>query len=312
MSILDMTAKGAIGAALLIGAGVIGLNSYTTVPAGSVKTATLFGAIQDEVYTEGLHIVNPLYSFDKWQTVEQVYELNGISVPAKDKFKSSANITLKWSIDPNSTMTLRESVGVQKDVVHKIIRQPLLSLVREAGRSIEKSQDLFNEKTQRIVTEYIYEGMKEATEAYGIEIHAVYIQDITLPKVITDSIITTKKLEEQEAQESARLKQQSLVYQREEKKAESDAKAAYQAKLAAEHKADGEYYKAEKQADALLYTATKQAEANEKLGESITPELIQLKNIEVDMQRAKNWSGNVPQTVMGGDTNGVLPLYNIN
>ena len=40
---------------------LIGMNFYKTIPPGRVGVATLFGNVQSQVYSQGLHIpVNPL------------------------------------------------------------------------------------------------------------------------------------------------------------------------------------------------------------------------------------------------------------
>ncbi|PSV00933.1 SPFH domain-containing protein [Photobacterium kishitanii] len=301
----------------------LALNSYTIVGAGTVKTATYFGDVQDTYYREGLHIVNPLLDFDTWDIKELPFEMRGVSIPAKDKFKSSADITIMWSIDPASTISLRNTIGTIDDVANKLMKQPLLSLVREAGRGVEKSQDLFTEQTQNKLQSFIFNGLQDIVKPYGITISQVYIQDIVLPEVITNSIITTKKIEEQKAQERARLEQKSLVYERSVRESKAKASAALNNKLATEHRADGELYASMKKsdgsvysqklkADAVLYAAEKQAKANELLGKSVTKQLLDLKKIDVDMQKAVSWDGSVPATLMGAGSSDVVPLYHIN
>lgn len=295
-----------------LAAAVLALNSYTIVGAGEVKTATYFGKVQSNIYSEGLHVVNPLYDFDTWDTKELPFEMSNVSIPAKDKFKSSADITIMWSIEPGMTTSLRQQIGTQSDVEYKLMRQPLLSLVREAGRSVENAQDLFTEDTQNKLQNFIHEGLSEIVKPYGISISQVYIQDITLPDVINQSIITTKRLEEQKAQEGARLEQQSLIYERGVRESAAKAKSAENNKKAAEQEADGKLYAAKKEADGLYYAASQQAKANKLLGQSVSKELISLKRIDVEMQKAKSWNGTVPTTLMGAGNDGVVPLYHMN
>lgn len=56
------------------------------------------------------------------------------------------------------------------------------------------------------------------------------------------------------------------------------------------------------QAEATLAQARAQAEANEVLNRSLTPQLIELKRIEVDARRAEKWNGQLPTTTLGGQT----------
>ncbi len=54
-----------IGGVLVV-AVLIGMNCYTTIPAGHNKVATLFGEVQAEPLGEGLHIINPLLNFTQF------------------------------------------------------------------------------------------------------------------------------------------------------------------------------------------------------------------------------------------------------
>ena len=289
---------------------LLNFSPITTVSQGTVKVGSLFGEVQPKVYSEGLHLVNPLLSFNTYDVKENAYELHSVSIPSQDKFKSDANITVIWSVDPSVAPTLRNTIGRMPDVENKILRQPLLSLLREAGRGVTKAQDLFNAETQTQLQMFITDGMRKHTEEYGVFIHNVFLQDIELPPVIMDAIITTKKLEEKEAQEQANLNREALIYDRQVKEAESKAAAAEQNKFSRQHAADARFYEQQQDANASLYSAQQQAKGNRALSSSITPNLLKLRNLEIALKQAENWKGGVPQTVMG-DT-AALPLFHMN
>lgn len=297
-----------VGIAIAVLIGSVLLCPWTIVSSGTVKVATKFGKVMPTVYTEGFHIVDPRLSFDTYDTKEQIIELNDISIPSRDKFKSNADVTIIYSIKSSETPRLRGQVGTEKDVVYKVVRQPILSLLREAGRNVEKAQDLFNADTQNRLQEEIVSGMKNFCEPYGVTIHNVLLKDITLPEVITTAIIKTKKLEEAEAQQKATLKTQALQFERQVKQAESNARAAAEDAKARKAQVDANFYAQKKIADARLYDAEKQAEANRKLNKSLTPAILEAKRLEVDMERAKRWQGGVPQTVVSGGKDGVNPV----
>ena len=52
-----------------------------------------------------------------------------------------------------------------------------------------------------------------------------------------------------------------------------------------------------------------EAEANRKLAQSITPQLIQWRKLEIQQTEANKWNGTLPTTVLGGS--GAIPLINI-
>lgn len=53
---------------------LVAMNFYKTVPPGHVGVATLFGNVQQEGYTQGLHIpVNPLYRWTLFDARQQTH-----------------------------------------------------------------------------------------------------------------------------------------------------------------------------------------------------------------------------------------------
>ncbi|RLA04325.1 MAG: hypothetical protein DRQ47_03540, partial [Gammaproteobacteria bacterium] len=60
---MNFNIKAIIPTLLLVFIVWLGMNSYTTVPPGHNKVATLFGDVQEEAIREGFHIVNPLLKF---------------------------------------------------------------------------------------------------------------------------------------------------------------------------------------------------------------------------------------------------------
>jgi len=294
-------------------AGVLALNSYTVVQDGTAKTGKLFGEIQQDVYTAGFHVVNPLVDMTTFDIKENMFKLDNVSIPSQDKFKSQADVTVQWSIDPMKLPQLQRTIGDQTQIQDKVLVQPLLSILREAGRDVEKAQDLFKADVQDKIQSHVQTELQNTALLYGIKIHAVYIKDITLPEVIQRSIVKTKELEEQEAQERARLKQQELIYARQTAEAEAQALSAEQQKIAAQHKADAEAYRVEKEADANLYSKQKEAEGNIALAKSVTKDLLALRDKEIELKTAENWKGGCTQdcTELSGETK-TQPLYHMN
>lgn len=290
----------------------LALNSYTVVEDGSAKTGKMFGEIQPDVYPAGFHVVNPLLDMTEFDIKENMFVLNDVTIPSQDKFKSNADVTVQWSIDPSYLPTLQRTIGEQSSIQNKILVQPLLSILREAGREVLKAQDLFKADVQDKIQSSVMDGLKEAATPYGVKIHAVYLKDITLPDVIQRSIVKTKELEEQEAQERARLEQQKLIYARNTAEAEANAKSAKQNRIAAQEKADAEAYRVEKEADAQLYAKQKEAEGNVALAQSVTEDLLELKTLEVKMTEASNWKGGCTTNCTElGEGGKVTPLFHM-
>lgn len=300
----------AIAAAAVL---LLGSCTTTTVPAGHAKVQTVFGKVSDAApLSEGFHVVNPLASFTTYSLQDQAYELDNVSVPSQDKFKSSVGITVMYKFDKDMLAKIRQDAGDEKAAVHKYMRQKLLSVVREFGKSVPNAQDLFKAEVQNKLQVEIQREVADYASKYGIIIGDVFIQDITLDATIQTQVTQVKIREEKVNQEKAQLaivEQQSM---RQVKEAESRAKAAEQDALAAQHVADAKLYASQKEADAALYAAQAEAKANRELAASVTGDLLKLKEVEARLITANKWQGGVPETVIGGDSASAVPLFHMN
>lgn len=292
---------------------LLGSCSIETVPAGHAKVKTTFGKVsEDAPLAEGFHFVNPLASFTTYSLQDQAYELENVSVPSQDKFKSSVGITVMYKFDKDFLAKIRQDAGDEEAAVHKYMRQKLLSVVREFGKSVPTAQDLFKADVQNRLQVEIQREVSEYAGRYGLLVGDVFIQDITLDPTIQEQVKQVKIREEQVNREKAQLQiveQQSL---RQVKEAESRAKAAEQDALARRHNSDAKLYEAKNAADAQLYAAQAEAKANKELAASVTADLLKLKEAEARLITAEKWQGGVPETVIGGDGANAVPLFHMN
>lgn len=205
---------------------IVILNSYTTVPAGHNKVATLFGKVQDDAYSEGLHIVNPLLNFVSFDLRQQTYTGEKVQVPSQDKLKTSMDISVVFRLDPDKTTAILQETGVLKDVVSKHVPPKVRSLLREAGKTVKQSQDFFLDSVQQQLQLYMEEGLTQYLQDRGVIVTAVLFRDITLPQVVTSAVIQTKERQEQLEREKAQLKIVEQQAQQQVKQAEAREMAA--------------------------------------------------------------------------------------
>ncbi|WP_421276139.1 SPFH domain-containing protein [Aeromonas veronii] len=297
-------------AAAIIAALISASCTYKVVPAGHAAVQATFGKVSnDGVLSEGLHFVNPFSAFTMYSLQDQAYELENVAVPSQDNFKSSVGITVMYRFDKSYLTKIRREAGQESDAVNKYMRQKLLSVVREFGKSVPNAQDLFKADIQNRLQVEIQREVSEYAGRYGIIVGDVFIQDITLDPTIQAQVIKVKQREQQIAQEKAQLAIVEQVAMRQVKQAESRAKAAQQDAKATEFKANAALYSSEKASDAKLYAAQAEAKANKALAQSVTPELLKLKEMEAKIITAKSWKGGVPQTIVGDSSSGVVPLF---
>lgn len=288
MTKLTTTIAAVTGLVLLL----IIFNSYTTVPAGHNKVATLFGKVQPEPYDEGLHIVNPLLNFVSFDLRQLTYTWEKVQVPSQDKLKTSMDISVTFRLDGDRTPQILQESGMLKDVVTKHVTPKVRSLLREAGKTVKQSQDFYLDRVQQHLQDYMEDGLKQYLEKKGVLVSAVLFRDITLPQVVTSAVIQTKERQEQLEREKAQLKIVEQQAQQQVKKAEAREMAAIADANAKRTHADAEAYRIKKEAEA-------QAKANTELAKSITPVLIRYNAVD-------KWNGAYPQTLLSGEKSGVL------
>ena len=270
----------------------VGMNSYTTVSPGHNKVATLFGEISGEPLDEGFHVVNPLLKFYTYDLRVHTETWEKVQVPSQDKLKTSMDISVTFRINPSHTPTMLQETGNLNELIVKLLTPKVRSLLREAGKTVAKSQDFYLDTTQRDMQAFMEDGLTEYMFNKGITVEAVLFRDITLPQVVTSAVIQTKERQEQLEREKAQLRIVEQQAQQQVKQAEAREQAAKSDANAKRTLADAEAYQIEKLADA-------QARANTVLAKSVTSPLIKYNAIA-------KWNGAYPQTLMGGGPDGLI------
>ena len=289
---MNLNTKSIVSIILLCLLGWAGTNCYTTVSAGHNKVATLFGDITDEPLNEGLHIVNPLLKFHSYDLRVHTETWTKVQVPSQDKLKTSMDISVTFRINPAHTPTMLKETGNLSDVVTKLLTPKVRSLLREAGKTVQRSQDFYLDTIQRELQVFMEDGMTNYMSKKGIIVEAVLFRDITLPQVVTSAVIQTKERQEQLEREKAQLRIVEQQAQQQVKQAEAREQAAKSDANAKRTLADAETYQIEKLAES-------QAKANTVLSRSITPPLIKYNAIA-------RWNGEYPRTLMGGSGDGLI------
>ena len=95
----------AIGVVVLLVFGFIFLSifaPFTTIPAGHVGVATLFGKVDTNELPAGFHIINPLKKVFKIDCRNHEETFSDLGVPSQDQLSTEVDITVKWRVIPPS------------------------------------------------------------------------------------------------------------------------------------------------------------------------------------------------------------------
>ncbi|ADM80035.1 hypothetical protein phiAS5_ORF0192 [Aeromonas phage phiAS5] len=292
---------------------ILGFNCYTIVDAGTTKVGTIMGEVQDKPLEEGLHFVNPMMGFDVFDTRNNKFVKENLLLPTKDRFNSTANVTVLYRVDNAKTPYIKKNYGTMEMFVDKAMSQFLTSIIKDEGRKISDSRGLADSFNVTAMQENTKRRLQEALTGTGITLQDVLIQDVTFDPRIQNQILQTQDRIQKEEAEKSQLRIAQTTAKRTEETAKGQAAAdkakyeanAYKTFVEAKAYADG----VKQKADAERYMAEQTAIGNNKLASSLTPQIVELKRIEVQMKQAgAGWNGQVPAnfTLMG---QGQAPLF---
>lgn len=207
---------------------LVGAQFIKTVPPGRIGVATLFGNVQPEGYSQGIHIpVNPLYRWTMYDARQKTH-LETANVPSQDQLQTKLDVSVQYRIDGVMAPDILEQTGDATAAVRVHLIPKLRSLLREQGKSIKRAEDFFQEATQETLQLALTDGLRDYLEPKGIIVSAVLIRDITLPPFIVEAIEQKKEREQAVERERAELERVRTELQQQVARAEAGREAAEQ------------------------------------------------------------------------------------
>lgn len=245
-----------------------GVMSFEWIDTGKVGVVySMSGGVKDEVLTQGIHFISP---FDR---VKQFTISNEQLILSKDSkegseedesFKVStadnASIAISFQMsyrfkDESVTDTYKKFKGMDgEDIVDRRVKTVLKSKVSEVTSKYDL-MEIYSGNRSAINTELTSYLNKELEKEYGIEVLDASIIDVHPDKTLEESI--QKRLEAMQEAETAKTQQEKVKVEMETK-----------------------LLQAQKEAEIKKTEADAEAYANEKLADSITQELIDMKEME--------------------------------
>ena len=272
---------------------LFGKRFFISIEAGHVGVATLFGEVQEKVYDEGLNIpVNPLYRWHIYDVREKTH-LEQAQVPTQDQLQTSVDVSVQFRLMSESTPEIMKSTGQFEDVLRIHIVPKLRSIIREQGKSIKRAEDFFTDETQTFLENSLLSGLREYLEPKGVEVSAVLIRDITLPKFITIAIEKKKEREQEVEKQKAELER---------------FKTEQQQKIA---QADAERTAASMDAEKIKLLADAEAYRISAINKSIANNTNYIKLQALEALKAISKDDNAKIYFLNGDSPNPLPLMNI-
>ena len=262
---------------------LVGFSCVSYVPTGYTGIVTTFGKVHNETLDAGINFHAPWDNVITMDNREQKmpFELQAFSADIQEvAIKGSVNL----NIDKKTAMNLYREVGTD---YLKILATP---------RILEDVKTVFSHYTaenliaqRNTLSTSITELLKNDLGNKGLNIISVAIEDIDFSDAYTNSV---------EAKQVATQEKQRAQTQQEQKTMEAQ-QAAERKKIEANAAAEVQKIEADAAAYAVKVQAEAQAEANSKLSNSITEELIKYNYVQ-------EWDGKLPSVTGEG-----VPILNL-
>ena len=271
---------------------ILVLSCFTSVPAGFTGVPVTFGKVADYTLDSGLHFKSPFTEVIKMDNRIQKHTVN-MSAFSQDIQETSVSYTINYQISKNDAMTIYRTIG--REYFDTVIAPNISEAVKTATAHYT-AESLVNNR-DKLAAE-IEGTLKDLLAPYNIEVVGTAIEDLDFTDAFTNAVeakqvAAQNKLRAETEQSQATMEEQARA-ERAIIAAEAEAK---QSVIAAN--ADLEVVKI--QAEASLYAGQREAEMNQRIAESLTPELIKYYWI-------KQWDGVLPSTVLGDTTSIMLDM----
>lgn len=282
---------------ITLGVLVLSFMSVAVVPAGHVGVKSLFGKVDDEPLEEGFHMKNPFAKVTDIDCRNKELTLNSVSVPSQDQLSTKIDITVKWRVAGGAApQSYRDTGGLNElESVHLVPK--VRSLIREAGKKVKQAEDFYLDSTQSNIQTMVLARLGVLAEK-GVIVEEVLLRKVSLPPTVEQGVLSKKEREQQADRQKAELER--FKTEQEQKLAQAEAELE-----ASKKDAEKRQVLADASAYEIIAKAKAKAESIKIEGEALkdNPQLIELRRIE-------RWSGQVPTTLMSGDSP-VFPMLNL-
>lgn len=267
------------------------LGSFFTVAEGHIGIVTRFSEAKYQT-GPGLHWKIPLIEGVKHIEVRERKNVEELAAATANQLPITATVSVNWTVDSTAALELFRRYGTLDQFEQRIL-DPKLRQAAKASISKFQASELIRNRNAAIAE--IQQQMAGLMESYPVTVNSPQIEQVTLPNRYLESVMAKEQAREAAKKEEYELAKQKLQAQQSVQTAEADRDAK-------RARADGEAY-------AILTHAKAQAEKIRLEGDAEASAIrekaaaLAQNGTLVEYQRALQWNGQMPQTIMGGDQN---------
>ena len=273
--------------------------SIVIVPSGYVGIKTSYGQISGEVLPSGQYFSIPIiYHVDKINCKQQDanYEDKIWGESSERTPVYAENIRISFQINSEKAAWIWSNV---EEWDYKLLKGSIISTaIKRAAVELPNNQVTNRSYIEPLALKYLQEEIDKYYKESVLTVNSVNIGNMDFSDEYNAAL---------EKRDLAKLEAENAKYVNEKKLADAEA-TAQEAKIKSDSEIEIKKQETEAAAERKRITAEAEAEANKKIAESLTPELIELKRIDVEMKQAESL-GNWRPSVVGGNS---VPMLDIN
>ena len=258
---------------------------FAKVNAGYVGIREYFGKVPDEPLQPGFHVTRffeHVHPVDV-RTQRNTYKMEAFS---SDIQQVIVTVAVNSNVSSESAGTLYKTVGM--NYLTTLMEPRLLENVKVVI-SQYTAESLIAQR--EALSKQVLELMQQDLKSYGIVISNISVENIDFTDAF-ESSVEAKQVATQEKQRAKTIQEQQTM---------EAQQAAERQKIAAQAEAEVAKTKADAEAYAVRAKAEAEAEANKKINESLTRDLI-------DYTQVQTWDGKLP-TFVGGESS--IPILDM-
>lgn len=280
----------ALGAIIVIPT-ALSMNPVQTVPTGTRGVITVGGAIKG-IETEGFTLVKPWERLNVFNIRAEVANVDNSVGSTSDQQPVTVNLTIRYSIPQDRVIEVFEKYSKDGD-----LQSYVQTATNETFKSVTAkftAPELISKRAE--VSNAVLDNLRQKLNVYGANIISIDMRDFSFDSKYMDAI--KSKVNQEQLKLAAENKVLTVQAEQREKVVIAQAEAD-----ALKLQADGEAYQTLKAAEALAKSLEIQNNALRQ-----NKDVLQLKQIEVDMQKAQRWDGKLPTAIYAGTP---IPFLNL-
>lgn len=273
--------------------------SIVIVPSGYVGIKTTYGQISGEVLPSGQYFSIPIvYHVDKINCKQQdtKYEDKIWGESSERTPVYAENIRISFQINSEKAAWIWANV---EEWDYRLLKGSIISTaIKRAAVELPNDQVTNRSYIEPLALKYLQEEIDKYYKESVLTVNSVNIGNMDFSEEYNAAL---------EKRDLAKLEAENAKYINEKKLADAEAETK-EAKIKSDAEIARKKQEAEAAAERERIAAEAEAESNKKIAESLTPELIELKRIDVERVQAES-IGNWRPSVVGGNS---VPMLDIN